>query len=69
MKFDPRPLRSAAAAAGDSTVVAIAERIGIPYVSVRRWTSGRGEPKGPALAAIERAYGITPAALYPSDAA
>ncbi|WP_406014362.1 helix-turn-helix domain-containing protein [Streptomyces sp. NBC_00984] len=66
MSFDPRPLRAAAAARGDNTVTAIAARLGAPYPTVRRWTSGRGEPKGATLAAIQRIYGVTPASLYPT---
>ncbi|MER8086579.1 hypothetical protein ABTZ57_15950 [Streptomyces sp. NPDC094048] len=69
MPFDPRPLRSAAATVGDNSVIAIAARLNAPYATVRRWTSGRGEPKGAALATIERIYGVTSAALYPDDAA
>ncbi|MET8399611.1 helix-turn-helix domain-containing protein [Streptomyces sp900116325] len=69
VRFNPRPLRAAAAALGDNTAVSIAARLNTPYVTVQRWTSGRGIPAGPALAAIERAYGITPADLFPADAA
>jgi DNA-binding transcriptional regulator YdaS (Cro superfamily) len=67
--FNPRPLRAAAAELGDNTAVAIAARLNCPYATVRRWTSGRGIPAGPALAAIERTYGVTPAALFPADTA
>ncbi|MFH8530501.1 hypothetical protein ACH4GE_19025 [Streptomyces tendae] len=66
MHFDPRPLRSAAAAKGHNTVAAIAREIGSPYNTVIRWTQGRGTPGGHALAAIERSYGVTPAALFPA---
>lgn len=69
MSFNPRPLRAAAAALGDNTAVAIATRLGAPYATVRRWTSGRGIPAGPALATIERTYGVTPASLFTEDAA
>ncbi|MEV4966695.1 hypothetical protein AB0886_09845 [Streptomyces sp. NPDC024062] len=69
MRFNPRALRVAAAEAGDNSVVAIAARLELPYVTVRRWTSAAGQPNGPALAAIERVYGVTPAALYPQPTA
>ncbi|MGW2130419.1 helix-turn-helix domain-containing protein [Streptomyces coelicoflavus] len=68
MHFDPRPLRTAAAAKGHNTVAAIAREIGSPYNTVIRWTQGRGTPAGPTLATIERAYGVTAAALFPADA-
>ncbi|MYY08796.1 XRE family transcriptional regulator [Streptomyces sp. SID4919] len=68
MSFTVTPLRTAAAAHGDHSAAAIARRIGAPYPSVIRWTSGRSVPAGPALALIERAYGVTPAALFPADA-
>ncbi|MFE1070961.1 hypothetical protein ACFW5W_06995 [Streptomyces sp. NPDC058783] len=68
MRFDPRPLRSAAAAKGHTKVTAIARELGLPYGTVITWTQGRCAPAGPALAAIERAYGVTPAALFPADA-
>ncbi|MGW4727632.1 helix-turn-helix transcriptional regulator [Streptomyces shenzhenensis] len=68
MSFTPVPLRTAAAAKGDNSVAAISRRLHTPYATVIRWTSGRSIPAGPALAAIERAYGVTPAALFPADA-
>ncbi|MYR46637.1 helix-turn-helix transcriptional regulator [Streptomyces sp. SID5910] len=68
MHFDPRPLRSAAAAKGHNTVADIAREIGAPYNTVIRWTQGRGTPSGPALADIERSYGVTPAALFSTPA-
>ncbi|MFF2014037.1 helix-turn-helix domain-containing protein [Streptomyces sp. NPDC058195] len=68
MRFDPHPLRVAAAARGDHTIRAIAARLHAPYPSVRRWTSGTAEPRGIALAAIERTYGVTAAALFTTDA-
>ncbi|MFJ7337844.1 helix-turn-helix domain-containing protein [Streptomyces sp. NPDC101116] len=52
----------------DTTAAAISRRTGVPYATVIRWTSGRGVPAGPALAALERAYGITAARLFPGDA-
>jgi hypothetical protein len=67
-RFDPIPLRTAAAAKGDNTTAAISRRLGAPYVTVLRWTSGRSVPAGPALAEIEREYGVTPAKLFPADA-
>ncbi|MDK0520347.1 hypothetical protein [Streptomyces sp. ML-6] len=66
MAFDPRPLRTAAAACGDNQVTQIAARLRAPYSTVRRWTGGQGEPNGPALANIERTYGVTAASLYPA---
>ncbi|MGC0427650.1 hypothetical protein RKD32_004005 [Streptomyces sp. SAI-195] len=68
MRFDPRPLRSAAAAKGHNSVAAIAREIDAPYQTVVRWTQGRSAPAGPALATIERTYGVTAAALFPVDA-
>jgi hypothetical protein len=68
VRFDPKPLRSAAAAKGDNSTAAISRRLHAPYATVIRWTSGRSVPAGPALASIERAYGITAAALFPADA-
>ncbi|GGW68241.1 helix-turn-helix domain-containing protein [Streptomyces griseoloalbus] len=68
MAFDLTALRVSALDKGDTTAAAISRRIGVPYATVIRWTSGRGVPAGPALAAIERAYGITPARLFPVDA-
>ncbi|MEU1082347.1 helix-turn-helix transcriptional regulator [Streptomyces sp. NPDC005908] len=66
--FDLKALRRAAIDHGDTSAAAIARRLGMPYGTVIRWTSGRAAPSGPALAAIERAYGLTPAQLYPADA-
>jgi transcriptional regulator with XRE-family HTH domain len=68
MRFDPRPLRSAAAAKGHNKVAAIARELGLPYGTVITWTQNRSAPGGPALAAIERAYGVTAAQLFPADA-
>ncbi|MFJ5999622.1 helix-turn-helix domain-containing protein [Streptomyces sp. NPDC092370] len=68
MRFDPIPLRTAAAAKGDNTTAAISRRLNAPYQTVIRWTSGRSTPAGPALADIERTYGVTAAALFPGDA-
>jgi hypothetical protein len=64
--FDPHPLRVAAATRGDHQVTQIAARLQAPYSTVRRWTGGQGEPNGPALANIERIYGVTAASLYPA---
>ncbi|MGC0205260.1 helix-turn-helix domain-containing protein [Streptomyces levis] len=66
MTFDLKALRVAAIERNDTTAAAIARRTGIPYPTVIRWTSGKGVPAGPALAAIERAYGITAARLFPA---
>lgn len=64
--FDPTALRTAAAERHkDYKIRAIAARLEAPYASVRRWTSGTGEPSGPRLADIERVYGVTPAQLWP----
>ncbi|MGW6518581.1 helix-turn-helix domain-containing protein [Streptomyces sp. NPDC054962] len=68
MSFNPIPLRTAAASKGDNSVAAIARRLRTPYATVIRWTSGSSTPGGPALAVIERTYGVTPAALFPADA-
>ncbi|MDW4905061.1 hypothetical protein RB628_06800 [Streptomyces sp. ADMS] len=68
MRFDPKPLRSAAASVGDNSSAAIARKLNTPYATVIRWTSGRSVPAGPALASIERTYGVTAAALFPADA-
>ncbi|MFF9284832.1 helix-turn-helix domain-containing protein [Streptomyces griseosporeus] len=67
-RFDPAPLRNAAAQRGHYNVTAIARELGLPYQTVIRWTAGRNVPGGPALAAIERAYGVTAAALFPVNA-
>ncbi|NEC25165.1 helix-turn-helix transcriptional regulator [Streptomyces sp. SID8111] len=68
MSFDAKALRRAALERGDTTAAAIARRTGIPYATVVRWTSGRGIPAGPALATLERTYGVTAAGLFPVDA-
>jgi hypothetical protein len=68
MSFDLKALRVAALDKGDTTTAAISRRTGIPYATVIRWTSGRGIPAGPALATIERTYGVTAGDLFPADA-
>ncbi|GAA5056303.1 helix-turn-helix transcriptional regulator [Streptomyces similanensis] len=68
MRFDPKPLRVAAAAVGDNTTAAIARKLNAPYGTVIRWTSGRTIPDGPNLAAIQRTYGVTAADLFPVGA-
>ncbi|MGW3711381.1 hypothetical protein ACWDN6_14690 [Streptomyces albogriseolus] len=68
MTFDPKPLRVAAAAKGDNSVAAISRRLAAPYATVIRWTNGSSTPAGPALATIERTYGVTAGDLFPADA-
>jgi transcriptional regulator with XRE-family HTH domain len=67
MPFDPTPLLDAAAQPPhrNRTLTSIADRLGVPYGTLRRWTSGRNVPNGPALARIERTYGVTAAQLWP----
>lgn len=62
--YRPAALLDAAHAAGDATTAEIAARLGVPYQSAYRWTTGRNAPGPGGLAAIERAYGLTPAALF-----
>ncbi|MEV0444790.1 helix-turn-helix transcriptional regulator [Streptomyces spectabilis] len=66
--FNTIALRTAAAAKGDNTTADIARRLGTPYGTVVRWTSGRGRPSSPAVAAMERTYGVTASELFPENA-
>jgi transcriptional regulator with XRE-family HTH domain len=69
MAFDVKLLRHTAVAKHDDYRIGdIARRLGVPPANVSRWATGHSVPSGPALAAIERAYGITAAQLFPADA-
>ncbi|MET9468517.1 helix-turn-helix transcriptional regulator [Streptomyces sp. NPDC006544] len=69
MSFASDALIYAASARGDHTPAAMAERMGVPYLSVYRWVTGRNAPGPAGLAAIERTYGLTSAALLTGRAA
>ncbi|GAA3237102.1 helix-turn-helix transcriptional regulator [Streptomyces lavendulae] len=56
-------LVAAGRARGDNSTADMARRMGLPYLTVYRWTTGRNAPGPAGLAAIERAYGLTTAAL------
>ncbi|MFD3829700.1 hypothetical protein [Streptomyces sp. NPDC058621] len=62
-------LVSAAHAKGDTSPAAMAARLGVPYLTAYRWATGRNQPSPAGLAAIERAYGLTSAALLRTGAA
>lgn len=59
----------AASTRGDHTTIAMAKRMGVPYLTVYRWVTGRNTPGPAGLAAIERTYGLTSAALLPQQVA
>ncbi|MFF7295340.1 hypothetical protein [Streptomyces sp. NPDC008265] len=59
----------AAGRKGDHTTAAMARRMGVPYLTAYRWVTGRNAPGPAGLAAIERAYGLTSAALLPRQVA
>ncbi|MEF3114515.1 helix-turn-helix transcriptional regulator [Streptomyces chrestomyceticus] len=63
MSYTPAHLIAAASTRGDNTTAEIARRLGVPYVSAYRWLTGRNAPGPHALAAIERAYGVTAAEI------
>lgn len=67
--YSPEALISAAEERGDHTAADMARRLGVPYLAVYRWVTGRNSPGPAGLAAIERAYGLTPAALIREAAA
>ncbi|MFD3911236.1 helix-turn-helix domain-containing protein [Streptomyces sp. NPDC058603] len=69
MPYAPNALVAAAQAKGDRTPADMARRMGVPYLAVYRWATGRNAPSPAGLAAIERTYGLTPAALIREDAA
>ncbi|MFK0233758.1 helix-turn-helix domain-containing protein [Streptomyces vinaceus] len=58
-----RALVAAAHARGDHTTADMARRMGVPYLTVYRWATGRNVPGPAGLAAIERTYGLTSATL------
>ncbi|MFF2922759.1 helix-turn-helix domain-containing protein [Streptomyces celluloflavus] len=63
MSYAPHALLAAAYAAGDRNPADMARRMGVPYLAVYRWATGRNSPGPAGLAAIERTYGLTPADL------
>ncbi|MFE5674502.1 helix-turn-helix domain-containing protein [Streptomyces erythrochromogenes] len=69
MSYASEALLFAARKRGDHTPADIARRTGVPYLTAYRWTTGRNRPGPAGLAAIERAYGLTSAALNPRQAA
>lgn len=62
-------LRAAAAAAGDTTGTAIAERVGISQPAVSRLLRGKTQPGFRTLLLLRQAYGITEADLVEEAAA
>ncbi|MFB7899951.1 helix-turn-helix domain-containing protein [Streptomyces xiamenensis] len=64
MAYTPAPLLRAATALGDRSAADMARRLDVPYLAVYRWITGRAAPSSAGLAAIERAYGLTPADQY-----
>ncbi len=69
MSYAPSALVAAAQATGDHTPADMARRMGMPYLTVYRWATGRHVPGPSGLAAIERAYGLTAADLMREDVA
>ncbi|MGW1770670.1 helix-turn-helix domain-containing protein [Streptomyces sp. NPDC002104] len=69
MTYAPAALLAAAQARGDHTPADMARRLGLPYLAVYRWATGRHAPSPAGLAAIEQAYGLTTAALFRQEAA
>ncbi|MFE4210269.1 MULTISPECIES: helix-turn-helix transcriptional regulator [Streptomyces] len=69
MSYASEALLAAAHRRGDHTTAAMAKRMGVPYLTVYRWATGRNQPGPAGLAAIERAYGLTSAALHPRQVA
>ncbi|MGW7431832.1 helix-turn-helix domain-containing protein [Streptomyces sp. NPDC054861] len=69
MSYAPAVLRAAAEKAGDATPADMARRMGVPYLTVYRWVTGRNAPGPSGLAAIERTYGLTPADVMRGEAA
>ncbi|MCM2420277.1 helix-turn-helix transcriptional regulator [Streptomyces sp. RKAG293] len=67
MAYAPAALLAAAHRAGDQTPADMARRMGLPYLAVYRWATGRHAPSPNGLAAIERTYGLTPADLMRED--
>ncbi len=48
MSFAPAALVAAAQAKGDQTPADMARRMGVPYLAVYRWATGRNAPDRPA---------------------
>ncbi|MGD3111773.1 helix-turn-helix domain-containing protein [Streptomyces sp. YGL11-2] len=69
MSYAPSALVTAARTKGDRTPADMARRMGMPYLAVYRWATGRHAPGPSGLAAIEKAYGLTPADLMREDTA
>ncbi|WP_159395612.1 helix-turn-helix domain-containing protein [Streptomyces sp. 3211] len=69
MSFAHEALICAAGRRGDHTTADMARRLGVPYLTVYRWVTGRNTPGPAGLAAIERTYGLTAAALFSRTAA
>ncbi|WKU45999.1 helix-turn-helix transcriptional regulator [Streptomyces sp. VNUA116] len=69
MSYAPAALVAAAQAKGDRTPADMARRMNVSYLAVYRWAKGKHVPGPAGLAAIERAYGLTPAELMREDAA
>lgn len=68
MHIDRARLLAAIAAAGDLTDAAIARRLGVNPSTAWRLRNARTVPATSTLAAIERAYGLTPAQLFRTEA-
>ncbi|MGW3057712.1 hypothetical protein ACWC98_17575 [Streptomyces goshikiensis] len=69
MSFTYSTLICAAGRRGDHTTADMARRLGVPYLTVYRWVTGRNAPGPAGLAAIERTYGLTAASLFSQQAA
>ncbi|MFD8948963.1 helix-turn-helix domain-containing protein [Streptomyces xanthophaeus] len=69
MSFAHEALIYAARVRGDHTTADMARRMGVPYLTVYRWVTGRNTPGPAGLTAIERTYGLTSAALFPRQVA
>ncbi|MFJ7267281.1 helix-turn-helix domain-containing protein [Streptomyces sp. 4.24] len=69
MSHVSQALVAAAHARGDHTTIEMARRMDVPYLTVYRWVTGRNTPGPAGLAAIERTYGLTTAALNPQQVA
>ena len=68
MHIDRTHLLDVIETAGDLTAEAIARRLGVSPVTAWRLRTGVGLPSARTLAAIERAYGLTPAQLFRTEA-
>ncbi|MFS0695088.1 helix-turn-helix domain-containing protein [Streptomyces nitrosporeus] len=63
MSYDRTQLLAAAHRAGDQHWTDLIPRLGVSRATAYRLWTGRGEPKATTAAAVQAAYGVTPADL------